>query len=55
MANIVTPYTSPCKYGYPNDVPVGQKWWWTKKSLIQQCINSFLAHKLSYRGIRNTH
>ena len=22
---IETPYSSPCKYGYPNDVPVGQK------------------------------
>jgi len=24
-ARIETPYSSPCKYGYPNDVPVGQK------------------------------
>jgi hypothetical protein len=22
---IVTPYSSPCKYGYPNNVPVGRK------------------------------
>jgi hypothetical protein len=25
MVNIVTPYSSPCKYGHPNNVPGGQK------------------------------
>ncbi len=30
---IETPYSSPCKYGHPNDVPMGQKRSGTKKSL----------------------
>ncbi len=41
-----TPYLSP--YGHPNDVPVGQKNSYTKKTRGQKCINSFLAHKLSH-------
>jgi hypothetical protein len=45
---IETPYSSPCKYDHPNDVPVGQKSISHKKSLPQKCINSFLAHKLSH-------
>ena len=55
---IETPYLSP--YGHPNNAPLGQKNVGTKKasstkkasrtktSLGQQCINSFLAHKLSH-------
>ena len=45
-ANIVTPYLSP--YGYPNDVPGGQKNSRRQKTLADKCINSFLAHKLSH-------
>jgi hypothetical protein len=50
---IETPYSSPCKYDHPNDVNVGQKIQRTKnpedkKSRGQQCINSFLGHKLSH-------
>jgi hypothetical protein len=44
---IETPYSSPCKYDHPNDVPVGKKIV-HEKSLGQNCINSFLAHKLSH-------
>ena len=44
---IETPYLSP--YGYPNDVPGGQKRVEDeKKRLGQKCINSFLAHMLSH-------
>jgi hypothetical protein len=45
-ANIVTPYLSP--YGYPNDVPGGQKMVADKKSLIHKCINSLVSRKLSH-------
>ncbi len=50
---IETPYSSPCKYDHPNNVPVGQKIQRTKNpedkiSRGQQCIISFLGHKLSH-------
>ena len=32
----------------PTVFPWDKKWWSTQKSLIHKCINSFLAHKLSY-------
>ncbi len=53
MQQIENPYSSLCKYDHPNDVPVGQKIPRTKnpedkKSRGQQCINSFLGHKLSH-------
>jgi hypothetical protein len=35
---IETPYFSPCKYVYPNDVPGGQKKWRSKKSLSQNVL-----------------
>ncbi len=41
-------YSSPCKYGYPNSVPGGQKNSLRKKSLSQKCINSLVSHKLSH-------
>ncbi len=43
---IETPYISP--YGYPNNVPVGQKTSRTKKSLSQKFINSLVPYKLSH-------
>jgi Cdc6-like AAA superfamily ATPase len=45
---IKTPYSSPCKYVYPNDVPGGQKNSSTQKSLGHKCINSLVSHKLSH-------
>jgi hypothetical protein len=50
---IDTPYSSPCNYDHPNNVPMGQKSVsheksLGQKSLGQQCINSFLAHMLSH-------
>ena len=42
-----TPYSSPCKYDYPNNVPGGHKNSRRQKTLADKCINSFLAHKLS--------
>ncbi len=44
---IETPYSSPCEYDHPNDVPGGQTLV-DKKTRGQKCINSFLAHKLSH-------
>ena len=60
---IDTPYSSQCKYDYPNNVPVGQKTsLWKKnpedkKSLGQKCINSFLAHTcyLTINGYESGH
>ena len=43
---IDTPYLFP--YGYPNDVPGGQKMVADKKSLIHKCINSLVSRKLSH-------
>ena len=43
---IETPYISP--YGYPNNVPGGQKNSRTKKTLGHKCINSLVSHKLSH-------
>jgi len=44
MTNIVTPYLSPCKYGHPNDVPVGQK----SVTQLHFCIKSLVPYKLSH-------
>jgi hypothetical protein len=41
-----TPYLS--LYGYPNNVPGGQKNSRMKKTRLQQCINSLVSHKLSH-------
>jgi hypothetical protein len=43
---IETPYLSP--YGYPNNVPVGQKWWRRQNGGADKCINSLVSHKLSH-------
>jgi hypothetical protein len=48
---IVRPHILPHIFPHmftPNDVPVGQKTVGHKKTRGQQCINSFLAHKLSH-------
>ena len=44
---IETPYSSPCKYDYPKNVPGGQKNSRRQRTLADKCINSLLAHKLS--------
>ncbi len=45
---IETPYSSPCKYDYPNDVPGGQKMVEEKKNQLHICINSLVSRKLSH-------
>jgi len=45
---IKTPYSSPCKYDYPNNVPGGQKNSRRKKSQLHFCINSFDDRMLSH-------
>ena len=45
---IDTPYSSPSKYGYPSNVPIGQKNSSRQKSQLHFCINSLVPYKLSH-------